>query len=316
MDILLSTDSKYIMPTAVTMKSVCANNSQLTFHILIDDGVKDLQKRQLEGVLDKSKKQNVKFYSIDSHFMDNFPSLGSVKSYITKATYYRLFIAEILPDSVHRVLYIDGDVINVAPLAQLWNVDLSDYALGAVTDMAEDKHDFNRLGYDKNIGYFNAGVLLINVDFWRKHNLKQKFMDLIEQHPEKIILHDQDVLNITLHEQKYNLPMKYNVQNGFLWKKEYNQFGDKYSEYEAGLKDAVLHPVIIHYTDNKKPWHTEDCNPFGYLWYKYYKQTEWKYVALGHCNKSKIRYWGARILRRMNLLSPALTDEHKYLDIK
>ena len=303
------------MPTGVTMKSVSANNSQVTFHILIDGSVNESQKQQLEGVLNKKKQQKVAFYCIDSHFMDDFPSLGSVKSYITKATYYRLFIADILPNSVHRVLYMDGDVINVGQLDELWNVDLSGYAIGAVTDMAECKHDFKRLGYDRNIGYFNAGVLLVNVDYWRKQHLKQKFTDLIERHPEKIVLHDQDVLNIMLHDQKLNLPMKYNVQNGFLWKKEYNQFGDKYDKYEAGLKEAITHPVIIHFTDNKKPWHTEDCNPWGYLWFKYYKQTEWKYYPLGHCNKSKIRYWVAKILRCFHLIGKPITDENKYLDL-
>lgn len=316
MDILLSTDNNYIMPTAVTMKSVSANNSQVTFHILIDNGVTERQKRQLHNVLNGHVGQNVKFYCIDSFFMDTFPSLGRVKSYITKATYYRLFIADILPDSVKKVIYLDGDVINEKPLEELWNVDLSTYAIGAVTDMAESKHDFNRLGYDKNIGYFNAGVLLINVDYWRKYHLKQKFLELIKTHPEKIILHDQDVLNIVLHDKKLNLSMKYNVQNGFLWKKEYNQFGDKYKKYEADLKEAISNPVIIHYTDNKKPWHTEDCNPLSYLWFKYYKQTKWKYVPLGHCNKSKLRYWGAKILRKVHLLGNPITEEKNYLSIE
>lgn len=316
MDILLSTDKNYIMPTGVTMTSVCANNSQVTFHILIDKGVTELQKHQLISILNGDKEQNVKFYCIDSHFMDHFPALGKVKSYITKATYYRLFIADFLPSSVQKVIYLDGDVVNVRQLDELWGLDISDYAIGAVTDMSENAQDFNRLGYDRSNGYFNAGVLLLNVEYWRKHQLKETFLDLITNHPERIVLHDQDVLNIILHDQKYNLPMKYNVQNGFLCKREYSTFGEHYDDYEADLYDAITNPVIIHFTDNKKPWFVEDCNPLGYLWFKYYKQTEWKYMPLGHCNKSKIRYWGAKVLRYLHLLGEAKTEEGNYLTIE
>lgn len=315
MDILLSTDRNYIMPTGVTMKSICNNNVDVTFHVLIDRGVSEHQKHQLENVLDKNKKQKLLFYCVDSHFLEHFPSLGKVKSYITKATYYRLFVDEFLPNNVKKIIYLDGDIIVLKSLEGLWNMDISDYAVGAVTDMAEDIHDFNRLGYDKEFGYFNAGVLLINIDYWRKHNLRKNFMDLILNDSQRIVLHDQDVLNITLYNQKINLPMKYNVQNGFLWKEEYNQFGNKFEIYKNDLKNAILNPIILHFTDNKKPWHTEDCNPLGYLWYKYFKQTEWKYVPLGHCNKSKVRYWGAKILRRLGMLKPAVTDEKKYLSL-
>ncbi len=315
MDILLSTDKHYLMPTGVTMKSVCVNNEDVTFHILIDEGVTLAQQKQLENIVSSEKKQQVKFYSMDTKFMDKFPGLSS-GTYLSKATYYRLFIAELLPENVAKIIYMDGDVINTQSLKELWDVDMSNYAIGGVPDCAEAKMDFNRLGYNQSEGYFNAGVLLINVDFWRKYHLIEQFMDLIDNHPEKIKSHDQDVLNITLHDKKLQLPMKYNVQNCFFWKNEYEQLGDKYEEYKPDLKEAISNPVLIHFTANKKPWHTEDCNPLGYEWFKYYKQTEWKYQPLGHCNKSKIRYWGAKILRSLKLLKPALTDEANYYTLE
>lgn len=316
MDILLSADKNYIMPTGVTMKSVCVNNDVVTFHVIIDDGVSERQKQQLRNVVCKSECQKVKFYKVDSNFFDKFPSLGTVKSYITRATYYRLFIADILPECVAKIIYIDGDVIVRSSLETLWDTACDGYAVGAVTDMAEATHNFMRLGYERQYGYFNAGVLLINVDCWREHRLKEKFLDLITNHPEQIVLHDQDVLNITLHDQKLCLPMKYNVQNGFLWKKDFNQFGDRYEEYEADLLEAIADPVILHFTDNKKPWHVEDCNPYSYEFMKYYKQTEWKYRPLTHCNKSKIRFLGAKVLRTLGVIPEAVTDEKKYYSIK
>lgn len=316
MDILLSTDKNYIMPTGVTMKSICVNNVNVTFHILIDKKVTENQKQQLENIIDIDKGQSIKFYCLDTRFMDKFPSLGIVKSYITKATYYRLFISDVLPKTVSKVIYLDGDVVNTQSLEKLWSFDISGYAIGAVTDMAEARHDYTRLGYDANKGYFNAGVLFINLDYWREHGLKDKFMDLIVRHPEKIKLHDQDVLNITLVDEKINLPMKYNVQNGFLCNTIKEELRNRYDECKDDLLEAIVGPVLIHFTDNKKPWHNEDCNPYGYEWFKYYKQTEWKYQPLGHCNKSNIRYWGAKILRAIKVLKPAKTYDSSYYTLE
>lgn len=301
--ILLSTDGNYIMPSGVMIKSVSINNSNvpIDFHVMIDDSVTQKQKKQLQKILVNSE-HKITFHLMNGNLFKYYPALGTVKSYLSKAAYYRLFVTDIVDANIHKILYLDGDIIVTQSLLGLWQVDISDYALGAVTDMAEERQEFGRLGYAASDGYFNSGVLLINLDYWRRNELRDKFLDLIVNHPEKIVLHDQDVLNITLHDKKLKLPMKYNVQNGFLWKKEYNQFGERYDDYEIDLKEAIANPTIIHFTDNKKPWHVEDCNPLSYEWFKYYKQTEWKYQPLGHCNKSKIRYWGAKILRSLHLL--------------
>lgn len=301
--ILLSTDGNYIMPSGVMMKSVSINNSNIPmeFHVMIDDSVTQKQKEQLQKVLINSE-HKITFHLMNGNLFKHYPALGTVKSYLSKAAYYRLFVTDIIDTDVHKILYLDGDIIVTQSLLDLWQVDISNYALGAVTDMAEGRQEFERLGYAADEGYFNSGVLLINLDYWREHNLKDKFIDLIVKHPEKIKLHDQDVLNITLHDKKLKLPMKYNVQNGFLCKTAKEDFGGRYEEYKYDLLEAIANPVIIHFTDGKKPWHVEDCNPLSYEWFKYFKQTEWKYQPLGHCNKSKIRYWGAKILRSLHLL--------------
>jgi lipopolysaccharide biosynthesis glycosyltransferase len=319
--VLLSTDCHYIMPTSVTMKSVSVQNlgSDVVFHIIVDDGVQACHKHQLENIVRNEPRHRVEFHKVHREYFANFPQLGrggAKSSYITQATYYRLIMTDILPEEVHKVIYMDGDVINTAPLSSLWESPITSYAVGAVTDMAEDWHDFSRLGYDRKYGYFNAGVLLINLDYWREHHLKEQFLKLIAEEPERIVLHDQDVLNIVLHDQKLNLPMCYNVQNGFLCKPEYSSFRDKYKEYEENLKQAISQPVLIHFTDNKKPWHVEDCNPYGYEFMKYYKQTQWRYHPLGHCNRSIIRYWGAKVLRFLHLLAPARTDEYIYYSLE
>lgn len=315
MNILLSTDKHYIMPTIVAMTSISLNNSDVHFFVIIDGGVSQKQIDRIKNVLKDKKNQTVTFCQFDNDFFDNYTALKTIKGYISKAAYYRLFVTDILPSSIHKIIYVDGDCIVRKSLAELWNMDMETYAIAAVTDTVENTYDFNRLGYPKDKGYFNSGVLVINLDYWRSNNLKHKFMRLIENNPDRIVKHDQDVLNIILHDAKIKLPMKYNVQNGFLWKKKYTGFGNKYEEYKDDLLSAIVDPVIIHFCSRKKPWHVEDCNPYSYEFVKYYKQTEFRYVPLKHCNSNPIRFWAVKILRSLHVIGGARTDDFKWMSL-
>ena len=317
MHILLSTDKNYIMPSAVMMKSVSVNNAEeeVIFHILIDHGVSVFQQEKLKRVI-SNPRHSVIFHLVEDKYFDGFP-MGNIKAYITKATYYRLIVTDILPDDVHKIIYLDGDIIVKESLRDLWNIDINNYAVGAVTDLAENRHDYHRLGYPKAEGYFNAGVLLINVDYWRENSLKDVYYQLISKEPDRIILHDQDVLNITLYDKKLILPIKYNLQNGFLMKPEYTELGDRYREYEQDLLSAIKNPTIIHFTSTIKPWHIEDTNPYSYEFIKYYKQTEWRSFPLTECGSQHIiRHWGGKILRFLHIVSKRNTEWKKFYSIE
>ena len=311
--ILLSTDKNYIMPSAVMMKSVSINNAheEITFHILIDESVKDEQKLQLKNVL-VYPQHRIDFHIIKGNIFAGFPQIGKTKKYITQATYYRLIITDLLPNNVHKIIYMDGDIIVRHSLSELYKTDLSGKAIGAVTDMAENRHDYHRLGYDKSYGYFNAGVLLINLDYWREYDLKKVYFNLIANEPEKILLHDQDVLNITLYNKKICLPLTYNFQNGFMRKPKFSSLGNYYHIYEKEIKQTIIDPTIIHYTDHIKPWHIEINHPYGFEFIKYYKQTEWRMKPLAHCNDSKIRYYISAFLRKIHLLEKKTYDKRYY----
>ena len=315
--ILLSTDNNYIMPSAVMMKSVSVNNADtnVTFHVLVDGSVEDKQKEQLEKTIINPKHQIV-FHNIDRKLFERFPMVSGFKHYITLATYYRLLIPSLISKDIHKVIYLDGDMIVRKSLEELWSTDIERYAVGVVTDMEEDKHDYDRLGYDKQFGYFNAGMLLINLDYWREHKLEDVFFKLIAEEPERIILHDQDVLNITLHGQKLNLTKRFNVQSGFLRKPEYSGLGNRYEEYKNDIIEAIKEPVIVHYTDKFKPWHIEDSNPYGYEFMKYYKQTEWKFCPLKHSYRWNLRHLVGALLRKLHLIAPTDLEEYKFYSLE
>ena len=313
--IVCTTDTNYVMPTGVMIKSLSVNNSeeQVIFHIVIDRSVTSGQRKELEEVICENAQHSLFCHFIDDSLFDDFPQLGTSnpKLFITKATYYRLLFAEILPDDIDKVIYLDSDMIIMGSLLELWNTDISHYALAAVTDMSESKHNFERLGYNKELGYFNAGLLLINLVYWREINAKSLFWDLIKRSPERIKFHDQDVLNICFKNNKKMLPFRWNFQDGFIYKPELMEMDE--SKYHQLLEDARKNPVVIHYTSMAKPWHVECQNPYKKEFFKYLNQTHWRTYRLNRRYKYNVwRYLFGNILRTLHLRKPLDKQTYPY----
>lgn len=303
MDIAACTDRHFVMPTGVMMQSVCVNNPEvgIVFHIIVNDDVTDGDKCDLEDVTAPYSEKSVVFYRA-SEFIKNidFPALEN--SPLTEATYYRLWLAEMLPKEIEKVLYLDGDVIIRHDLLPLWNTDIEDYAVAAVSDFSEGMIDiYNRLHYPCHLGYFNAGVLLVNLEYWRDHAVLDEFLCFMKKYPERIHWHDQDVLNFVFCEKKKKLPLKYNFQNGFMYRVP--RFD--YWKYEKEIKEACKDPIIVHFM-GKKPFeaYQRDPHPLRSTFFKYQDQTKWKGIRCDRRPmKRKIINCIADLLRRYKLKS-------------
>jgi len=314
MDIVTCSDNRYILPMGVMMYSLCKSNpdTDIVFHIIVDGTVSPGQKQNLEDNIQTFRNIRISFYTVDETALSAFPNISELGA-ITKAAYYRLMLAEILPDTVQKVLYLDGDLIVRKSLAPLWNLDLTEYAIAAVPDPSSGIIEYyNRLKYPAERGYFNSGVLLINLDYWRQHAALRAFNDYIEKRADDIIFHDQDVLNYVFFDQKLTLPIKYNLANGYLFK---NKCFD-YWKVEEELQEALKDPVIVHFTAKEKPWNAyqRTLHPFSSSWNLYQDQTLWRGV------KTDYRPWKLRLinftadaLRKLRVM-PTCTD-YDYIDI-
>lgn len=313
-NIVACTDNKFVMPTGVMMYSICKNHSigSVDFHIIVDEGVSSDNKKKLED-LTKEFQNNIVFYQIESKLFQEFPAWKNRPALASKAAYYRLLTAEILPVSIDKVIYLDGDIIVRGSLLPLLDIDMTDKAIAAVPSQSESIDAiYKQLSYSPNFGYFNSGVLLINLSYWRENHVKKDFIDFIQKYPERIAVVDQDVLNYVFREKKIMLPIKYNFSNGFLTKKtNYN-----WEKYKEEVLEARKNPIVVHYAGGK-PWaNSMDRypHPWRSLWYKYMSQTCWKDEPLW-----ETRPWSFRIkksvgnfLRRFGIL-PELPND--YIDI-
>lgn len=279
MNIAFSIDDNYAPHCATTICSICENNRDeiITFYI-VHNGLSKNNIEIISNFVHKYSLKEIFFLTLSKELIDLCP-IGKdyqLNNQITIATYYRLFFEKVIPTNVDKLIFLDCDIVVEDSLKELWNIDLTNKAIAAVPDTSTyDIQYYNRLKYEYELGYFNAGVLLINLKYWRENNLMKVFIEYMKMYPERLVCHDQDVLNYTLRNLKIRLPYKFNYQGGFyslsipLFYKDWNEI----FEFESK-------PTIIHYSNRLKPWFKDCTHPLKSEYIKYRKLTPYSNFKL------------------------------------
>lgn len=281
MNIAFSTDNNYLQYCLIAICSICENNKgeELNFYIL-NKSLSDSNKCLLNDFIKKYEKVSVQYLQVQESDIKDLPIGRSdqINKYVSIETYFRLFLANLLPESVEKIIYLDCDIIVRKSLLDLWNVDLTGKAIAGITDSSTYKvSTYNRLRYNPKIGYFNGGVLVLNLKYWRENNCFNEFMDFIKNYPERIVWHDQDVLNYVLRNNKIHLSFEFNLQDELLNPEEETTM--LYTDFEEMYK-AGKDPVIIHYSSRRKPWFVECDSPYKNEYFKYRALTPFKNAQL------------------------------------
>jgi len=185
--------------------------------------------------------------------------------YLSSVQYYRLFIPEFIPAHVSRVLYLDTDTMVCRNLAPLFNEDLHGCTVGAVEDL-DVQASCERLGIPRSKGYFNSGVLLMDLPLWAQHNITahvQKYLITHRNHSSKCKYPDQDALNTVLQETRHSLPLAWNAYACYRWFPPH--------ELSPAQRAAITDPGIIHFTGPEKPWLANYSPPYRKQ-YQHYAQ--------------------------------------------
>ena len=204
----------------------------------------------------------------------------------------RLYASRLLPSTVHQVLYMDVDTIVSGSLKELANLTLGeDIALAAVKDLVR-YDDYPRLGLDssKHV-YFNSGIMLLNLDYWRKHNTGDKCLQLLVKYSSLYNMPDQDALNVVCEGHVTYLHPRYNCLVFFFARREYLKARVREEEFNRVL-EAIESPAIIHYVFVNKPWYKGGYLPKRELWLSALSKTPWKDMPIGYRGgmKGKLRY--------------------------
>jgi lipopolysaccharide biosynthesis glycosyltransferase len=254
MEVLCACDERYLPHAATMLRSLLAANRVERVHF-IHDGI---ARNELARLARFVKRRGSALASYEIRPED----LGDVlvDKWASIAVYYRLLAARLLPTTVSKVLYLDCDLIVRRSLSGLWDTNVSNAALAAVEDLDDSRP--KALGLPAGEKYFNSGVLLMNLDYWRENHVAEEAMEFIRRFPEKLEYWDQDALNGTLVHRWVEAPRIWNEQNDLF----------------AARTGAS--PAIVHFCGETKPWRAYSADRFKLEYYRHRRATPWRRYKL------------------------------------
>ena len=237
--------AEYIM---VTIKGLLENNSNpIVIHVL-SDYISEKNVARLKDLVGSYPSAELNVVIVDDS------KLRGLKDTWTIYTWYRVLLPEILESGVHRVLYLDADVLVAGNIQDLFCLDMTNKAIAGTIDFqSKDAVTYKRCGYEQEKEYVCAGIMLMNLDYWREHDIANKVIRWGRENNDRIQFPDQDSINYICRNAKILLPLKYDIVDGFFHDDYY------YQHYPRELRECVDAPVIIHYA-GQAPWVVELSN--------------------------------------------------------
>ena len=212
MDIVFTIDEKFTRFCAVAIASLLKHNKteEICFHIVTDNLTE--KSKTILSELAKQSGACTYFYHVPKEKTEGY-QVKAMSHRISLATFYRCMLPSLLPSQLSKAIYLDSDILVLDSIKEIWNTDLNNIAIAGIEEARskEDKH-CDRLGYAPSYRYINAGVLLINLDYWRKYNIEEKCRQYYAKNIDRMLYNDQDLLNALLYDKKAVIPTRYNVQ--------------------------------------------------------------------------------------------------------
>ena len=293
-DLVSVVDANYCPHLGVLLKSIAETNPHvaMSIHVIHSDVSEPLQQR----VAVCAPAIRIVWHRIEDDADVKFQTLP----HVSRATYFRLRLDDLLSQDIERVLYLDVDVVVNGDLKPLWNTVLGGKLCAAVVDPGARPDVFaQRYGLIGNGSYFNAGVVLMDLKAIRKAGILAQALALLADPGVDYKWADQDVLNIALWNKWLPLDPKWNFQRGFLY--------DAFSAWRAAASDPTSLPIIFHYTEAQKPWRRSEWHPYAWLYVKNLLLTPFKSEILragGIDLIVRYRWWLRSLIRTRLIFQP------------
>lgn len=283
-DIAMGFDAQYAPHAAAVIASAVRAAPGAQFRVIIlHDGMPDDLRCKLQSVAPGA---TFVWREINPAELPAFDRGVDLK-HVNAATFLRLGLETLAPEDCKRVIYLDADTIVFGDLREIWNADLGGAPIGGCPDTYIDEAAFAarwNLQLRPN-GYFNAGVLLIDLEQVRAEAAFSKAMAFVREH--QPVFADQDALNWVFWGRWAALDTRWNVQRDML-------IDTVASTLPAEKRFAGGAPGIVHFTGKDKPWLREGWHPWAWSY--------WRSLAHTGFTDEIARRHSVGLLQRLRLL--------------
>lgn len=261
-------DRNYVMPTGVAMVSVCEQHRDvpLCFHVVLTGDAPSQELCQIA----KQYGVGLEIYRPEPGRLPAVSCSGA--PHVTTTCCARFLLPELLPATVSRLIYLDSDVCVVDSLVAMWQLPMAadQPVLAAPAAYGCSWHKVRR--YTRTpmaVTYHNSGVLLMNLDCWRRERLADTLLHEVVSHPLPLL--DEMALHTVLGERIQPLPLRYNMAINFFFERDHSADYRTIEEWEASLD----HAVVWHYCMCDKPWNCRDVKR-AECWLRCYRLSPWR----------------------------------------
>lgn len=246
--IVLAADAAFAAPLATALRSVADANMPawpLDFHV-INEGMSEAAKRRIAGSLPEHS-ATISWHAIETL---SFASQFSTRPGVSKMTFARLLLPRFLPQTCKKALYLDADILVLATLEPLWDLDLEGAIIAAVPDYCLDSVAAKNRPAPKTSlpveRYFNAGMIFLDLEKWRSERISERALNYLGQFPTTEYA-DQDALNVVCDGRWKELQPTWNFQF------------DPSQAIARTVREKNL--KIVHFVTNVKPWRSGSLSP-------------------------------------------------------
>lgn len=266
--VVLAADDAYVPMLTTTIFSALKNASKDRFYdVVVFEKDISARNQEIMRTFFSARFDNAALRFVNVSGLMRAYDLKTSNEHISVETYYRFLIQDVMP-GYDKVLYLDSDLIVRGDIARLFDTDLSDDLLAAAVDVDYlgnlNMPDGRRMTYSKEVlglkdpyGYFQAGVLVLNVGELRKLHASAEWLDIASD--PSFIYNDQDILNAHCQGRVHYLENAWNVMNdcdGRIAKIFSHAPADVFDAFKA----AYASPLVIHYAGFEKPWKPGHCD--------------------------------------------------------
>lgn len=261
-------DRHYALPLAVMLRSAADNldpRRSLKVYV-VDAGLDPDARARISASL--PERVALQWLAPERSGFVDLPLWGRM----TITTYDKLTIGRWLPASVGRALWLDCDMMVLGDLSRLWKTAQAQHTILAAQDTSVltlgarfGVTCHQEIGIDAQAAYFNAGVMLIDLERWRSEDVAGRALAYLKRHRRRVYFYDQEALNGVLVGEWSRLDPRWNWSPGF----------DRFASPNNTLDGTKRLPWIVHFTGNLKPWRFEGGSAPYRLYYQYLDSTAW-----------------------------------------
>jgi len=246
---------------AVLIKSIEINHlSNGIIHIhIVDDGIHATNKLKIVNSIDQ---KNIKITWLPiKEVIPKGVALPLDASSFPLNVYVRLFIPYFVPKTYSRAIYLDVDMVVKKDISLLWNTAINGKIIAGVVDRLNivggawgGITNYLELGLAPDTKYFNSGLLIMDLEKWRKTELSLEILACISKHQQFANFPDQYGLNVIFANQWFELDQRWNT-------------------YATSNEE---NPYIIHFIGRKPIYSSYENNEdYKNEFFHYFNLTKW-----------------------------------------